>query len=99
MNHQNFAPHLSTVQRNSLSNQIRDGFLIFHLEEDQFEQWDASTRTWLPMFGANNISTVLDGNTGGSSGSCDCSEYDFFIAGSVSVPVNQTEAIQDWNNC
>jgi len=58
MTTQNFAPHLSTVQRNQLSKQIRDGFLIFHIEEDQYEQWDSPTRTWVKLLDANNSGGV-----------------------------------------
>jgi hypothetical protein len=62
METQNFAPHLSTVQRDSLSKQIRDGFLIFHTELDQYEQWDAPTRTWVKLLDGNDIGAI--GGTG-----------------------------------
>ena len=65
-------PRLHTVQRNQLSKQIMDGVLIFHIEEDQYEQWDAPTRTWRAMHDDDNsttgggnetISGVMSGST------------------------------------
>jgi len=71
MTTQNFAPHLNTVQRNQLSKQIRDGFLIFHTEEDQYEQWDSPTRTWVKLLDANNNTAsgneTVSGTMNGSS--------------------------------
>lgn len=67
----NLAPHLRTYQRNTLSKQILDGFLIFHVEEDQYEQWDRETQTWKAMLDSDNASGAGGNETvsGSMSGS------------------------------
>ena len=90
MNQNNLAPHLKTVQRNQLSKQIQDGFLIFHIEKDQYEQWDKTTRTWNPLLDRNNNSQYVQG------GNID--DYDHFILNSLPQTVTQVEALDDWLN-
>ena len=95
MNKNNFAPHLHTHQRDSLSKQIQDGFLIFHKEKDQYEQWDAETRAWIPLLDNANKSTFITGGGGGTTG---IDDFDHFILNSLPQTVTQAEANYDWAN-
>ena len=93
MHKNNFAPHLYTHQRNSLSKQIQDGFLIFHKEKDQYEQWDKETRVWVPMLDSANGNTYISGGTGEPSNT-----YDHFTIDTLPDTVTQTEADEDWGS-
>jgi hypothetical protein len=51
------------------------------------------------MSASNMILNLQDGTTVQINNVAPIDSYDHFISGSASVPVSQTEANQDWNNC
>ena len=97
MSKNNFPPHLHTHQRNSLSNQIQDGFLIFHKEADQYEQWDSGTRTWIPMLDGNNNREIIQTSEGNNNNN-NIDDYDHFIFNSLSQTVTEQDVLDDWSS-
>ena len=93
-------PHLNTVQRDQLSKQLRNGFLIWHKNEKRYEKWSKDNRNWTPLGGNATSNTSAGGVNAGDPNaiSVDQDDYDFFLFNSLPQTVTMQEAHDDWNN-
>jgi hypothetical protein len=98
-------PRLITVQRDAMSKQLKDGFLIFHIEADSYEEWEATTKEWKPFGGGSSVvfatqNDIDSGDTNGKVIPINLLDDNFISEDEIfqnTDQVTQLEAQQDWD--